>query len=78
MKLRNASIGYELPKAILERTPFQAVNISATVNNIILWTPWINYDPESFSAGAGRNATGFSGLGYPGVMSTLFTLNLTL
>jgi outer membrane receptor protein involved in Fe transport len=78
VKLRNASIGYQLPKAILERTPFQAVNISATVNNIILWTPWINYDPESFSAGAGRNATGFSGLGYPGVMSTLFTLNLTL
>jgi TonB-linked SusC/RagA family outer membrane protein len=78
IKLRNASIGYELPKSLLERTPFQSVGISATVNNIILWTPWINYDPESFSAGAGRNATGFSGLGYPGVMSTLFTLNLTL
>lgn len=78
IKLRNASIGYHLPKSLLGSTPFQSVSISATVNNIVLWTPWINYDPESFSSGAGRNSTGFSGLGYPGVMSTLFTLNLTL
>jgi TonB-linked SusC/RagA family outer membrane protein len=78
VKLRNASIGYQLPKSLLTRTPFQSVGLSATVNNIILWTPWINYDPESFSSGAGSNATAFSGLGYPGVMSTQFTLNLTL
>ena len=77
IKLRNASIGYQLPKSILERTPFKAVGLNATVNNVILWTPWINYDPESFSSGAGSNATAFSGLGYPGVMSTQFTLNLT-
>jgi len=67
-----------LPNALLEKTPFQRVSLSATINNIILWTPWINYDPESFSSGAGSNATAFSGLGYPGVMSTHFTLNLTL
>ena len=78
IKLRNASIGYQLPKSLLSKTPFQSVGLSATVNNIILWTPWINYDPESFSSGAGSNATAFSGLGYPGVMSTHFTLNLTL
>lgn len=78
IKLRNASIGYQLPRPLLERTPFQAVSVSATVNNVILWTPWINYDPESFSAGASGNATAFSGLGYPSVMSTQFTLNLTL
>ncbi len=78
IKLRNVSIGYELPGTIIERTPFQSVSISATVNNIILWTPWTNYDPESFSGGAASNGTGFSGLGYPGVMSTLFSLNLTL
>jgi outer membrane receptor protein involved in Fe transport len=78
VKLRNASIGYRLPSSVLSRTPFKSVGITATVNNIILWTPWINYDPESFSSGAGSNATAFSGLGYPGVTSTQFTLNLTL
>jgi outer membrane receptor protein involved in Fe transport len=78
VKLRNASLGYSLPKSMLEKTPFQAVSLSATVNNIVLWTPWINFDPESFSGGASGNATGFSGLGYPAVTSTLFTLNLSL
>src|SRR5690606_39098027 len=78
IKLRNASIGYQLPASLLSRTPFKSVGITATVNNIILWTPWINYDPESFSSGASSNATAFSGLGYPGVTSTQFTLNLTL
>jgi TonB-linked SusC/RagA family outer membrane protein len=87
VKLRNVSLGYSLPKTWLERTPFQAVTLSATVNNIILWTPWITFDPESFSGGAGGvpasggaggNASGFSGLTYPSTMSTLFSLHLTL
>ena len=78
VKLRNVSLSYSLPKIWLQETPFQSVSISATVNNIILWTPWINFDPESFSAGAGPNATGFSGLTYPSTMSTLFSVHLTL
>ena len=44
---------YALPKTWLQKTPFQSVSVSATVNNIILWTPWITFDPESFSSGAG-------------------------
>ncbi len=78
IKLRNVSLSYALPETLLQKTPFQSVSISATVNNIILWTPWINFDPESFSSGAGGNATGFSGLTYPSTMSTLFSLQLTL
>ena len=90
VKLRNVSLSYALPRTWLERTPFQAVSLSATVNNIILWTPWITFDPESFSGGAGGvpatgstgasggNASGFSGLTYPSTMSTLFSLHLTL
>jgi TonB-linked SusC/RagA family outer membrane protein len=78
VKLRNVSLSYALPKSLIAKTPFTSVALSATVNNIILWTPWINFDPEAFSGGAGGNATGFSGLTYPSTMSTLFTLNLTL
>jgi hypothetical protein len=78
IKLRNVSLSYALPKIWLQKTPFQSVSVSATVNNIILWTPWITFDPESFSSGAGGNATGFSGLTYPSTMSTLFSLQLTL
>jgi len=78
IKLRNLALGYRLPGSWLDTTPFSAVSLRATVNNVILWTPWNGFDPESFSAGAGGNATAFTGLGYPGVHSLFFTLNLTL
>ncbi len=78
VKLRNISLGYNFSGSLLEKTPFSAANATLTANNIILWTPWQGYDPESFSSGAGGNATGFTGLGYPGVQSFLFSLNLTL
>jgi len=78
VKLRNISLGYDLPSSWLDTTPFSSVSLSVTANNIILWTPWKGYDPESFSAGAGGNGTGFTGLGYPGVRSFLFSLNFSL
>lgn len=77
VKLRNLTIGYELPTSILDNTPFSTVNASVTANNIILWTPWRGYDPESFSAGAQGNATAFTGLGYPGIRSLIFSLNFS-
>jgi TonB-linked SusC/RagA family outer membrane protein len=78
VKLRNVSLSYNLPKNWLAPLSIKSAYVSAAVNNIILWTPWINYDPESYSSGAGSNATGFTGLGYPGTRSMLFTINITL
>ena len=78
VKLRNIRLGYTFGGSLLDATPFSAANVSVTANNIILWTPWDGFDPESFSAGAGGNATAFTGLGYPGVQSLFFTLKLTL
>ncbi len=78
VKLRNVSLGYNFQDGILDAIPFESARISVAANNIILYTPWDGFDPESFSAGAGGNATGFSGLGYPGVQSFFFTLNLGL
>ncbi len=78
VKLRNISLRYDLGQNLVEKTPFRGVSLSASANNIILWTPWQSFDPESFSAGAGGNATAFTGLGYPGVRSYFLTLNLSL
>ncbi|NJN27059.1 MAG: SusC/RagA family TonB-linked outer membrane protein [Cyclobacteriaceae bacterium] len=77
IKLRNITLGYDLPASLLDSTPIKGVNFSISANNILLWTPWKGFDPESFSAGASGNATAFTGLGYPGVQSYFFTLNLT-
>ncbi len=78
VKLRNISLQYTLGENLISKTPFQGASLSVSANNIILWTPWQSFDPESFSAGAGGNATAFTGLGYPGVRSYFITLNLSL
>ncbi|GAB2494682.1 SusC/RagA family TonB-linked outer membrane protein [Algoriphagus taiwanensis] len=78
IKLRNITLAYNLQPNVLERTPFRTARISLAANNIILSTPWDGFDPESFSAGAGGNAVGFTGLGFPGVQSYFVTLNLGL
>lgn len=78
IKLRNVTLAYSLQPNVLERTPFRTARLSVAANNIILHTPWDGFDPESFSAGAGGNAVGFTGLGFPGVQSVFFTLNLGL
>ena len=78
IKLRNITLGYNLNPNILEKTPFRTARVSVAANNIILYTPWDGFDPESFSAGAGGNAVGFTGLGFPGVQSVFFNLNLGL
>jgi TonB-linked SusC/RagA family outer membrane protein len=76
IKLRNVTLAYNLQPAVLERTPFRTARLALAANNIILSTPWDGFDPESFSAGAGGNAIGFTGLGFPGVQSYFLTLNL--
>ena len=78
IKLRNITLAYNLQPSTIGRTPFRTARISIAANNIILYTPWDGFDPESFSAGAGGNAVGFTGLGFPGVQSVFFTLNLGL
>ncbi|SHN20108.1 TonB-linked outer membrane protein, SusC/RagA family [Cyclobacterium lianum] len=78
IKLRNLTLAYNLNPAILGSTPFRSARVSVAANNIILYTPWDGFDPESFSAGAGGNAIGFTGLGFPGVQSVFFNLNLGL
>jgi TonB-linked SusC/RagA family outer membrane protein len=78
VKLRNITLSYNLPKQWLTPLSLKAVSVSGSVNNIILWTPWRNFDPESYSLGSGSNATGLSGMGYPGAQSALFSINITL
>lgn len=78
IKLRNVTLAYNFQENVLNALPFESARLSVAANNIILYTPWDGFDPESFSSGAGGNATGLTGLGYPGVRSLFFTLNLGL
>ncbi|MFY0650576.1 MAG: SusC/RagA family TonB-linked outer membrane protein [Cyclobacteriaceae bacterium] len=47
-KLRQLSIGYSVPKSMLEGTPFNSVNLSFVGRNLLLlWSNVPNIDPES-------------------------------
>ena len=80
LRLRTLSIGYKLPKRLLDKTGFikrASVNVSA--NNILLFT---NYegDPEVAASGAGvggSSSVGFDYCGVPATSGMTFGINLT-
>ncbi|CAN5535957.1 SusC/RagA family TonB-linked outer membrane protein [soil metagenome] len=65
-KLRQVTFGYNFPSRLLERTPFQNLNLSFVGRNLsILWKNVENIDPEaSYSSGNGQ------GLDYFGMPQT--------
>lgn len=76
IRLRNITLGYTFNRAMLKKTPFQCLNLSATCNNV--WMIHYNLpgiDPESVSA-TNTNATGFENGAAP--TSRSFTFNVTV
>ncbi|MEO9803255.1 MAG: SusC/RagA family TonB-linked outer membrane protein [Reichenbachiella sp.] len=60
-KLRELSFGYSLPRAMLDKTPFQSASLSIVGRNLlILWSSVDNIDPESGYS----NTFGTQGLEY--------------
>ena len=62
LRLREASLGFNMPKRLLENTPFGTLNLSLVGQNLFVKafnTPDdVNYDPELNSLGVG-NSQGF-------------------
>ena len=76
IRLRNITLGYTFNRAMLKKTPFLRLNLSATCNNV--WMIHYNLpgiDPESVSA-TNTNATGFENGAAP--TSRSFTVNVTV
>lgn len=78
VKLRNVRLAYSLPLETVNKWGFRNITLSATATNIILYTPFEGFDPESRAGGASSNADGFTALDYPGVSGLSFSVNLTL
>lgn len=79
-RIREASLGYSLPKKILDGTPLGAVRFSVTGSN--LWfralnmPKYVNFDTDVLSTGVG-NSLGFDYLTGPSARRFGATLNLT-
>jgi TonB-linked SusC/RagA family outer membrane protein len=76
LKIRSLSVGYMLSKADVEQLPIQSLKVSLMANNILLWTPFSQYDPEAFVS-SGSNLIGLVDLAYPGTRSLMLSLNLS-
>lgn len=76
VKLRSLALGYSLPAEILANLPVSSVRAGVSANNILLWTPFSQYDPETLVS-AGSNLIGLSDLTYPGTRSLVFSLNFS-
>ncbi|WEK36659.1 MAG: SusC/RagA family TonB-linked outer membrane protein [Candidatus Pseudobacter hemicellulosilyticus] len=77
LRLRNISLSYELPKAILQRTKFiRGASVGVTGSNFLLWTPFSGYDPGSNAFATGYNVYGFTGSNIPNFSSWIINLNV--
>lgn len=75
VKLRQVTLGYSLPRAILENTPFRTVRVSFIGRNLaIIHKNTPNHDPEStYSSGNGQ---GLDYFGFPATRTYGFDLKL--
>jgi TonB-linked SusC/RagA family outer membrane protein len=77
VRLRTLTLNYNLPSKLFKKISLiKDASISLTGNNLLLWTKYSGYDPESSSTSADSNGDGFSGFTYPGVRSYFVTLNV--
>lgn len=78
VRLRTATLSYNLPSKIFTNTFIRNITIAFTGNNLLLFTKYKGFDPESSSTPAGSAANGFAGFSYPALRSYIFSLNLGL
>ncbi|GAA4346643.1 SusC/RagA family TonB-linked outer membrane protein [Hymenobacter saemangeumensis] len=62
VRLREMTLGYNLPKSLLSKTPFGLINISLSGRNLFWYSPnipkYTNFDPETSTYNSGSNAQG--------------------
>jgi TonB-linked SusC/RagA family outer membrane protein len=76
VRLRNLSLSYDFPSRLFRNKVIQGATLTFTGNNLLLFTDYSGYDPETSSFSAGSNVDAFTGFTYPAVRSYLFSVNL--
>lgn len=76
IRLRTATLSYNLSPEWFKNSFIKNMAVSITGNNLLLFTDYDGFDPESSSTPAGSTANGFSGFTYPAFRSFILTLNV--
>ncbi|MEQ8629348.1 SusC/RagA family TonB-linked outer membrane protein [Ekhidna sp.] len=77
VRLREVSLTYNLPKSIIDNTPFKSASITAVGRNLWLDTPYTGIDPETNLTGA-SNGFGLDYFNNPNTKGYTFKLRLGL
>lgn len=78
VKLREVKIGYNFPKKMYSKLPFQNINFSVVGRNLALWTENDQFDPETAASTGQGLVGGFENLSLPTTRSVGFNLSITL
>ena len=65
VRLRTATLSYTFPAQLLPKSFIKNLGLGVTGNNLLLFTKYKGFDPESSSTAAGSNANGFCRLYLP-------------
>lgn len=76
VKLREAKIGYNLPKKLYAKLPIQSVTFSLVGRNLALWTKNQHFDPETGASTGQGLVGGFENLSLPTTRSFGANLNI--
>lgn len=76
VRLRSLSLSYNFPRSWLNRSVVKSVQLSATGNNLWLYTKYLGLDPETSSSSTATNIDGFAGFTYPAARTFLFSINV--
>lgn len=78
VKLKEISIGYDLPTSLISKLRLKRLNVALTGNNVALWTDVPNIDPEAQALNGGTLVPGFEVTQLPSTKSFGFKLNIGL
>lgn len=78
LRLKNISLGYNLPTRWINRAAFTAAKIYVAAQNYLTYTKYTGYDPEVNRFGSSSLSQGIDYGGYPASQTLLIGLNLKL
>jgi len=77
VRIRQASLGYQLPASVLKNMHLRSLSLTIFANNPALWTKYKGVDPETSLAGP-ANGQGLDYFNNPGIRSYGVRLGLSL
>jgi TonB-linked SusC/RagA family outer membrane protein len=78
LRINNVTLGYTLPKSLLNRLKINSLRVYGTVNNLAVFTKYTGYDPEVNTRRSSGVTPGVDYSAYPRSTGYYFGVNLTL